>query len=260
MTTLILGATGATGRHVLTRLLDRGEDVRVIVRSIDRLPEASRDHPQLTVIEAAVLDLSDSALEEAVAGCSAVVSCLGHNLTFRGIYGKPRRLVTDATRRVCESIAQIAPAKKVRFCLMNTTGNHFARRDSPRNWRTRAVVGMLRWLLPPHVDNEQAAAYLCDSIGTEHPHIEWTVIRPDGLTDEDTVTPWSVHPSPTRNPIFDAGQTSRNNVAAFIVNLLQDDALFAQWQGEMPVLYNAASVPVVTAPDQWSCADSRASS
>jgi len=35
-----------------------------------------------------------------VAGCDAVASCLGHNLTFKRLFGKPRRLVTDAVRRL----------------------------------------------------------------------------------------------------------------------------------------------------------------
>ncbi len=99
-TILVAGATGATGRLLTQELLNRGHRVKVIVRSAERLPAAIREHENLTVIQAAILDLSDGELAQHVSGCDAVASCLGHNLTVKGIYGHPRRLVTDATRRL----------------------------------------------------------------------------------------------------------------------------------------------------------------
>ena len=41
---LVLGATGATGRHVAELLLNEGHDIRVIVRSKKRLSECVRKH------------------------------------------------------------------------------------------------------------------------------------------------------------------------------------------------------------------------
>ena len=104
MTTLVVGATGATGQHLVQQLLDRGHYVKVIVRSPEKLPEAIRANDRLSVIHASVLDLSDSEMAEHVNGCDAVASCLGHTLSFKGLYGSPRRLVTDATRRLCNAI------------------------------------------------------------------------------------------------------------------------------------------------------------
>ena len=68
--------------------------------------------------------------------------------------------------------------------------------------------------------------------------IEWTVVRPDGLTDEQSVTEYTVHPSPTRSAIFDAGKTSRINVGHFMATLITEDNLWNTWQGQMPVIYN----------------------
>ncbi len=45
MTTLVVGASGATGRLLVEQLCDRGQNVKVIVRSPDRLPETLR-HPE----------------------------------------------------------------------------------------------------------------------------------------------------------------------------------------------------------------------
>jgi len=80
MTTLVVGASGATGRLLVEQLLDRGQNVRVIVRSPDRLPEDLKNHPLLSVTRASLLDLSDAKMAAQVKGCGAVASCLGHNM------------------------------------------------------------------------------------------------------------------------------------------------------------------------------------
>ena len=106
---LILGATGATGRLLAQQLLDRGQQLKVVVRSAERLPEAVRNHANCSVVEASFLNLSDEEIRELVSDCDGVASCLGHNISFKGIYGKPRRLVTDAVRRSCEAIIANKP-------------------------------------------------------------------------------------------------------------------------------------------------------
>ena len=98
MTTLVLGATGATGRLLVEQLLDRGEPVKAIVRTPEKLPQTVINHDQLTVIQASVLELSDDEMSQYVGGCHAVASCLGHNLTLKGLYGKPRLLVSGDYR------------------------------------------------------------------------------------------------------------------------------------------------------------------
>ena len=238
MNILVVGATGATGRWLVKELLDRGHAVKIIVRSPGSLPEAVRNHPQLTVIQASLLDLSDAALREHVQGMDAVASCLGHNLTLKGVYGQPRRLVTDATRRLCTAIKANQPTTRTKFVLMNTTGNRNRDLDEPISLAQHLVIGLLRLLLPPHVDNEQAADYLRTQIGQQDGQIAWSAVRPDGLIDADAVTPYAIYPSPTRSAIFDAGQVSRINVAHFMAELITNDDCWQQWRGQMPVIYS----------------------
>jgi uncharacterized protein YbjT (DUF2867 family) len=123
MTTLVVGANGATGRLLLEQLLNRGQNVKGIVRSPDRLPELLTNHDQLSVICASILDLSDAEMAQRVDGCDAVASCLGHNMTWKGVFGHPRRLVTDATRRLCNAIKANKPEEPIKFALMHTAGN-----------------------------------------------------------------------------------------------------------------------------------------
>lgn len=238
MTTLVVGATGATGRLLVQQLRHRGQDVRVIVRSPDRLPAALRDDAHVTVIRASVLELSDAEMSQAVSGCGAVASCLGHNLNLRGIYGQPRRLVTDATRRLCKAIKANTPEGSTKVVLMNTAGNSNRDLHEPASFAQRSVVGFLRVLLPPQMDNEQAADYLRTEIGQHDQAIEWAVVRPDSLIDQDQVTPYEVHASPTRSAIFDPGKTSRISVAHFMAELITDEDTWSRWKGQMPVIYN----------------------
>lgn len=240
MTTLILGASGATGQLLARQMLKRGHNVRIVVRSLDGLPEDIRNHDQVTAVQASVLGLTDSDMVDLVRGCHAVASCLGHNLTFKGLFGQPRRLVTDATRRFCEAIRSTEPEKPVKFLLMNTTGNRNRDLDEPISVAQKCVIGLLRLLLPPHVDNETAADYLRREISQKDPMIEWVAVRPDGLTDESEITGYDIHASPQRSAIFDAGTTSRINVADFMARLITDTGLWKRWRGQMPVIYNAA--------------------
>jgi nucleoside-diphosphate-sugar epimerase len=123
MTTLVVGANGATGRLLVQHLLNRGLNVKVVVRSPDRLPEDIRNHGNFSAIQASVLDLSVAEMFQQVNGCDAVASCLGHNLSLKGIFGYPRRLVTDTTRRLCNAIEANKSDKPTKFLLMNTAGN-----------------------------------------------------------------------------------------------------------------------------------------
>ena len=241
MNILIVGATGATGRLLVEQLLNRGHNVKVIVRSAAKLPQAIRNHENLSVVQASLLDLSDAELAQHVSGCDAVASCLGHNMTLKGLFGRPRKLVTDAARRLCDAVKANRPEKPVKYVLMNTAGNSNRDLNEPISFAQKGVNGLLRLLLPPHVDNEQAADYLRVKIGQKDNLVEWAVVRPDSLTDEADVTAYDVHPSPIRSALFDPGQTSRINVGHFMADLITEDEIWQKWIGQMPVIYNKVS-------------------
>jgi len=62
MTILVVGASGATGRLLVEQLLNRGQNVKVIVRSPEKLPEFLKNHDHLSVICASVLGAYIAAL------------------------------------------------------------------------------------------------------------------------------------------------------------------------------------------------------
>jgi len=242
MTVLVVGASGATGSKLVEQLLLKEYKVRVIVRSPEKLPESWKKNSNLQIIAASILELSDEEMKKHSQGCLAIVSCLGHNLTWKGIYGQPRKLVTEATRRLCDAIKAHKPEKPVKYILMNTTGNRNRDLNEPISFAQRIVIGLLRLILPPHVDNEKAADYLRTQVGQNNQFIKWAAVRPDGLIDKNEVTDFEIHASPTRSAIFNPGKTSRINVGHFMADLISDANLWNKWKGQMPVIYNKSSL------------------
>ena len=194
----------------------------------------------MQIIEAEISEISESDLVQHLKECGVVLSCLGHNLTFKGMFGHPGRLVTDAVKAVVKTIESINTNKKFKIILMNTTGN--SNRDIPEKppYSQRFVISLLRLLLPPYVDNEKAADFLSIQIEQNNNNIEWVAVRPDSLINEDQVSKYDIYISPIRNVIFDAGKTSRINVADFMSDLAVMPELWNKWKGKMPVIYDHA--------------------
>lgn len=238
MIVLVVGANGATGRQLVRELLKRNVKVKVIVRGTEKLPIDIRTHQNLTIIEASILHLSDNEMVNYIKDCDAVASCLGHNISLKGIYGNPKMLVTDSVKRLCNAIKVNNPTKPVKFILMNTTANNNKDINEKLTFIEKLVFSFLRNLLPPQLDNERAADYLRKDIGNNNEIIKWSIVRPDTLINENTVSEYSVFPSPIRSPIFDAGKTSRINVAHFMSELITNDNIWEKWKGKMPVIYN----------------------
>lgn len=153
MSTLVVGATGATGKHVVKILLDRNEPVRVVVRYKERMEDLLKEMKVkeesmklLSITEASLLDLSDDELQEQVKGTKAVVSTLGHNLNLQGVFGHPRRLVTDAVKRLTSAIIQEGNKESTKFILMGSDGVANPNgEDDPRSFGERSLLFVLRY-------------------------------------------------------------------------------------------------------------------
>lgn len=256
-TTLVVGATGATGKHVVQFLLDQGHNVKVVARSKDKMLSLLKDAEKviesnkLQVTEASLLDLSDKEMQELVADCDGVVSCLGHNLTFQGMYGKPRRLVTDAVTRLTKAIITVRTSSgnndvnnttkpPTKFILMGSDGVANVKTDDQRSFVERLIIWLIRQLVPPHSDNEQAADYLLNELGSEtnKADVEWSIVRPTDLIDGDVVG-YSLYPKP-QGSLFGSGIATRANVAHFMVELLLKPTTWMQWKFQTPVLIDDA--------------------
>jgi hypothetical protein len=212
--------------------------VRAIVRSAERLPAGAADDPRLTVAEADLATLPGEELRRLLVGCDAVVSCLGHDISLRGVFGPPRDLVARAVERLCDTAIALRPGVPVRLVLMSSVSvNRPARADARRGGGERAFAWLLRALLPPARDNQRAADFLALEIGAAAPFVEWVVVRPDSLIDGE-VSAYRTHDGIVSS-LFRADGTRRANVAHFMAELVTDDAAWRTWRGKMPVVVDA---------------------
>lgn len=183
---LVVGSTGATGKHVVQYLLARGDtQVVALTRSEDRLMgllnlKDKSSAPHLSVKEASIGNMTHAELQELTQDCTAVVSCLGHNLSFKGMF-REGYFVSEAVK----SLTTAMP-KDSRFVLMGSDGvaHPDGTTDPKRSGFERGVLRLMRWLLPPIRDNEKAAQYMWDSRNNES-LCDWVVVRPCDLVDKE---------------------------------------------------------------------------
>jgi nucleoside-diphosphate-sugar epimerase len=237
MNVLVVGATGRTGGRVVEQLLGRGVSVRAIVRPGRTLPAGATGSPNLTAIEASLLSLSDEDLQRHLRGCNAVVSCLGHVISLKGVFGAPRDLVTRAAARLCRAIEALRPAEPVRFILMSSVSVNRPRGlDTRRGAFEKAFVRTICAVLPPANDNQRAADFLHESIGATNRFVEWTAVRPDTLLEGD-VSEYTVHEGLVSS-LFAPGSTNMANVAHFMCELATNQKTWADWKAKLPVIVN----------------------
>jgi nucleoside-diphosphate-sugar epimerase len=233
---LVVGASGNTGRNVVKQLLELGHSVHVIVRTTNKLSEDILKHQNINIIKASILDIKEVKMVNLVSGSDAIISCLGHNLSFKGIFGEPKRLCTDASKNLCEAIKSSKPNSAVKFILMSSVGVKNGEIIEQRSLFENIVLTLLRWFIPPHKDNEMALDYLISSIGNSNKHIEWCAVRPDSLIDNE-ISKFEIIESPITG-IFDGRPTSRENVANFMTQLIEDNTLWSMWKFKTPVIMN----------------------
>uniref|UniRef100_A0A7S3L3P7 NAD(P)-binding domain-containing protein n=1 Tax=Amphora coffeiformis TaxID=265554 RepID=A0A7S3L3P7_9STRA len=235
-TILVVGATGATGKHVVAQLLqsDAKPTVKVIVRSAEKMRQSLSEInvseiSRLVIMEAALLDLSDEEMRQQTSDVDVVISCLGHTMNWKGIYGHPRQLVTDAVRRLTDSLLK-NEKKDAKFILMGSDGVAYQGNDDVRPFMERLIISLIRYLIPPHRDNEGAAAYLLS-----HRELEWVIVRPTDLVDESPTPTYQLYPKP-QGSLFGSGTATRSHVAKAMVELATSASLWEQWKFKMPVL------------------------
>lgn len=248
----MVGATGETGKHVVAQLLSANKNVKAIVRSKDTMDSKLREilkddfdaaSGRLQVVEASLLDLSQSELQSHVKGCNVVVSCLGHNMDAKGMFGQPKLLVTESVQRLTKALRDEAaagndPKPVPRFILMGSEGvKNPLGGDDKRGMGERALLSVLRNVIPPHHDNEQAAAAIATIKAGDSPALEWVVVRPTDLISEPEPTPYKLFDKPTGS-LFGSGTATRATVGKFMADLIQDHNLWNEWKFKMPVIHN----------------------
>ncbi|MCH2055446.1 MAG: SDR family oxidoreductase [Thalassotalea sp.] len=238
---IVFGASGKTGRLLVEQLLEAGISVTALARSDTWLTEDLENNSQFTLVIKDVSVMSQTEFVNLIREHSLVYCTLGHNISVKGIWGEPRKLVSNSINNICDAIQAINPSKPIKVILMASTGcrNTLVTEKPPLS--QSLAIGVIRRLIPPHIDNELAVENLIRQTMTSSSSLEWIIVRPDTLIDESTVTKYETVPSPVRNAIFSPGQSSRINVANLMSRLGVENELWEEWKGKMPVLYNVTA-------------------
>lgn len=243
--TLVLGATGDTGKHVVFQLLQQNCRVIAIVRSKDRLISSINDiyfsidkskrisieqpDPLLTIVEASISELTPQQVQDYCNQVDHVICCLGH----KGVYSHPRRLVVDTVQRFSQALAQTTGNVR-KFVIMTSDGVPHPN-DDPYGFWTRWIMSIIRRCIPPHADNEAVGSYLYNLVGSGN--MAWVMVRPPFLRN-GPVSTYTLHDKPI-NVLFGNHVVTRANVAKFMVDLVLKEDLFATYKFRMPVVMDA---------------------
>lgn len=160
-TLALLGATRGIGRHVLEQALERGYNVRALVRRGSAL---DLQHPGLTLVRGDATKLQD--VESLLQGADAVLSALG--APARNKDG----IRTQAAQATLEAMQRTGVG---RLIAVSVYGTGETREHLP--FFTRAVVFpvFLRHAIADH-ETQERSIMASD--------VEWTLIRPPYLTDD----------------------------------------------------------------------------
>lgn len=189
----MLGATGKTGRHVVSTALTRGHEVTAFVRH----PGAFEPTERLT--EVAWDDVTDPhTLAPAFAGADAVISALG------GAAKGPTSVCTDAMR---SAIPAMDAAGVSRLVVISAHGVLDSRDCSLYSLATWASVA------EKLKDKESMEALITNS------GLDWTIVRPPQLKDTAARGRYEVG---EQLPIKLSHSISRGDLAAFLIDEVED--------------------------------------
>ena len=144
MKVLVLGANGATGYNVVTQLLKQGIEVKALTRNVEKF-NSIKHSKHIEVIKASILEIDNQNLKQYLSDVDAVISCLGHNITLKGIFAKPYTLVADSLIRIVSIINEISSNKTIKIILMNTTACKNKLQNEKFNKKENLVMKIMRF-------------------------------------------------------------------------------------------------------------------
>ncbi len=205
MNILVLGATGGTGRLIVSDAVAKGHSVVALVRS-----SAGADLPGAELIEGDARD--EITLRRAMDGCDAVASALGTGMGFRKV-----SLLTETTRALVPAMARGGLRRLVCISALGVGDS----RGHGGFVFDRLFQPLL--LREAYKDKDRQEAAIRAS------PLDWVIVRPAMLTDD-----------PARGTVravtdlagINGGKIARADVARFTVDQLTTDT----WLRRTPVI------------------------
>ena len=204
---LILGATGPTGRLIVSQALARGYDVTALVRS----PEKAADLKGAKLIVGDARD--EKVLRQALEGRDGVISALGTPASpFREV-----TMLSTATRALVNAMAAEHISRLV--CITGIGAGDSAGHGG--FLFDRLIFPLL--LKKVYADKNRQEAIVRDS------GLDWTLVRPSLLNNKAGDAPVRAL---TDLSGFHGGSIARAAVAAFVLDQLRQD----RWLHQAPLI------------------------
>jgi uncharacterized protein YbjT (DUF2867 family) len=207
---LVIGASGGTGRELVTQALAGGHDVGAFVRDAQRLPIQSE---RLTCHTGDIMDAQ--ALSRALVGQEAVCCALGTMPETRSERHRQDRHSTVCSRGTSHLLVQMQ-AQGVARLVVETSA---AVGESRTHGRYGAAWVIRRVLAPVMADKDVQEAAVRASL------LKWTIVRPVRLTFGPRTNQCRAAPD---LPYTLWSRISRADVAA----LMLDAATNSRWVGQ----------------------------
>lgn len=199
MKVLIFGASGATGREVVKKALDRGYSVHAFVRNPVKFEIR---HANLDLI---VGDVTDPApVERAVKGSYAVVSALGSGNSLRS-----HPALSDGIPNIIRSMERAGVHRFVYLSMLGVGGS-----GKQLGFLGRYIVLpiLLRNVMRDHAREEELI---------KRSTLDWVIVRPPRLTNGPYTGRYRSGEDVTERALL--ASISRANVADFMVKQLTGD-------------------------------------
>ena len=164
MRLLVFGATGGTGKELVSQALAAGHEVLAIVRNASGV---STQHERLRVIQGNIFEPTTYASE--LNGADAVVGALGAH----GVPKSPVSLYSDWASHILPAMRE----RGVSRIIAVSAGAYVNSARSPALFRLIVQPILLRLLRHTYDDLQRMEALIADS------STRWTIVRPGRLTD-----------------------------------------------------------------------------
>jgi putative NADH-flavin reductase len=169
MKILILGITGRTGSLAAEEAIKRGHKVVGIARDKSRVKVAGAE-----IVEGTPYDYET--VKKAIDGCDSVISMLNIFPASQALFGKIKSPLDSmsVSIRNCVKLMNEKGIKRIVVMTANGVGDSFS--DLPGFFKFMLKVTNIKYAYADHAVQEKVL---------EDSSLDWTVVRPVGLTDKN---------------------------------------------------------------------------
>jgi putative NADH-flavin reductase len=212
MKILVLGITGRTGSLVAEEAIKRGHKVVGI----------ARDQSKVTVKDAEIFQGTPydfNIVRKAITGCDAVISTLNVFPRSEGLFGKIKSPLDTMSVSMKNAVKAMKEKGIKRIVLMTALGVGDSAKEIPAFFSFIIRISNIRHAYADHDLQEQVL---------ENSNLDWTVVRPVGLTDknDNLSIMYNLKGVGKIKP-----QISRNAVAHFMLDCIEENKFIKQKPG-----------------------------